>query len=130
MRKIFVNGTFDILHRGHLEMLLFAKEQGDFLTVAVDTDDRVKRLKGHTRPINSCVDRMLMLMHLKVVDAVANFETDDDLRELISKHDAMVKGSDYIGKDIVGQEVCKEIIFFNLVKGYSTSETIKRASLR
>jgi D-beta-D-heptose 7-phosphate kinase/D-beta-D-heptose 1-phosphate adenosyltransferase len=130
MRKIFVNGTFDILHRGHLEMLLFAKEQGDFLTVAVDTDDRVKRLKGATRPINTCADRMLMLMHLKVVDAVANFETDDDLRELISKHDAMVKGSDYIGKDIVGQDVCKEIIFFDLVKGYSTSETIKRASLR
>ena len=130
MRKIFVNGTFDILHRGHLEMLLFAKEQGDFLTVAIDTDDRVKRLKGDTRPINTCVDRMLMLMHLKVVDAVANFETDDDLRELISKHDAMVKGSDYIGKDIVGQDVCKEIIFFDLVKGYSTSETIKRASLR
>ncbi len=130
MRKIFVNGTFDILHRGHLEMLLFAKEQGDFLTVAVDTDDRVKRLKGPTRPINTCVDRMLMLMHLKVVDAVANFETDDDLRELISKHDAMVKGSDYIGKDIVGQDVCKEIIFFDLVKGYSTSETIKRITLR
>ena len=130
MRKIFVNGTFDILHRGHLEMLLFAKEQGDFLTVAVDTDERVKRLKGPTRPINTCADRMLMLMHLKVVDAVANFETDDDLRELISKHDAMVKGSDYIGKDIIGQEVCKEIIFFDLVKGYSTSETIKRASLR
>jgi D-beta-D-heptose 7-phosphate kinase/D-beta-D-heptose 1-phosphate adenosyltransferase len=130
MRKIFVNGTFDILHRGHLEMLLFAKEQGDFLTVAVDTDERVKRLKGPTRPINTCADRMLMLMHLKVVDAVANFETDDDLRELISKHDAMVKGSDYIGKDIVGQDVCKEIIFFDLVKGYSTSETIKRASLR
>lgn len=130
MRKIFVNGTFDILHRGHLEMLLFAKEQGDFLTVAIDTDDRVKRLKGATRPINTCVDRMLMLMHLKVVDAVANFETDDDLRELISKHDAMVKGSDYIGKDIVGQDVCKEIIFFDLVKGYSTSETIKRITLR
>ena len=130
MRKIFVNGTFDILHRGHLEMLLFAKEQGDFLTVAVDTDERVKRLKGPTRPINTCADRMLMLMHLKVVDAVANFETDDDLRELISKHDAMVKGSDYLGKDIVGQDVCKEIIFFDLVKGYSTSETIKRASLR
>ena len=130
MRKIFVNGTFDILHRGHLEMLLFAKEQGDFLTVAVDTDDRVKRLKGATRPINTCADRMLMLMHLKVVDAVANFETDDDLRELISKHDAMVKGSDYIGKDIVGQDVCKEIIFFDLVKGYSTSETIKRITLR
>jgi D-beta-D-heptose 7-phosphate kinase/D-beta-D-heptose 1-phosphate adenosyltransferase len=111
-------------------MLLFAKEQGDVLTVAIDTDERVKKLKGPTRPINSCVDRMLMLMHLKVVDAVANFETDDDLCELISKHDAMVKGSDYIGKDIVGQEVCREIIFFDLVKGYSTSETIKRITNR
>ena len=126
---IFIN---DLLIDAHTEALesLNTKEQGDFLTVAVDTDDRVKRLKGPTRPINTCADRMLMLMHLKVVDAVANFETDDDLRELISKHDAMVKGSDYIGKDIVGQDVCKEIIFFDLVKGYSTSETIKRASLR
>lgn len=126
MKKIFVNGTFDILHRGHLELLLFAREQGDFLTVAIDTDDRVKKLKGPERPINKCVDRMLMLMHLKTVNHVACFDTDDELRHLISQHDAMVKGSDYIGKDIVGQEVCKEIIFFDLVKGYSTSETIKR----
>jgi rfaE bifunctional protein nucleotidyltransferase chain/domain len=126
MRKIFVNGTFDILHRGHLELLLFAREQGDFLTVAVDTDERVRRLKGSTRPINSCADRMMMLMHLKVVDAVANFDTDEQLIDLISNHDAMVKGSDYIGKDIIGQEVCREIIFFDLIKGCSTSETIKR----
>jgi rfaE bifunctional protein nucleotidyltransferase chain/domain len=130
MRKIFVNGTFDILHRGHLELLLFAREQGDFLTVAVDTDTRVKRLKGHTRPVNSCVNRMLMLMHLRSVNAVVCFDTDEELIELISKHDAMVKGSDYIGKDIVGQEVCKEIIFFDLVEGYSTSETIKRITSR
>lgn len=125
MRKIFVNGTFDILHRGHLEMLLFAREQGDTLTVAIDTDDRVKRLKGPTRPINNCIDRMLMLQHLRPVDYVVYFETDKELINLISQHDAMVKGSDYIGKDIVGQEVCKEIIFFDLVKGYSSSGTIR-----
>ena len=125
MRKIFVNGTFDILHRGHLEMLLFAREQGDTLTVAIDTDDRVKRLKGATRPINKCIDRMLMLQHLRPVDYVVYFETDKELINLISQHDAMVKGSDYIGKDIVGQEVCKEIIFFDLVKGYSSSGTIR-----
>ena len=125
MRKIFVNGTFDILHRGHLEMLLFAREQGDTLTVAIDTDDRVKRLKGPTRPINNCIDRMLMLQHLRPVDYVVYFETDKELIDLISQHDAMVKGSDYIGKDIVGQEVCKEIIFFDLVKGYSSSGTIR-----
>lgn len=130
MKKIIVNGTFDILHRGHLELLLFAREQGDFLTVAIDTDERVKKLKGSTRPINSCVDRMLMLMHLKVVHKVLCFDTDEELIDIIKQHDAMVKGSDYIGKDIVGQEVCKEIIFFPLVKGYSTSEIIRRSSNR
>jgi len=125
MRKVFVNGTFDILHRGHLELLLFAREQGDFLTVAIDTDDRVKQLKGPTRPINKCVDRMLMLTHLRSVNAVVSFSTDEELIELISKHDVMVKGSDYIGKDIVGQEVCKEIIFFDLNDDYSTTKTIQ-----
>lgn len=130
MRKIFVNGTFDILHRGHLEMLNFAKHQGDWLTVAIDVDQRVKQLKGPQRPINSDYDRVYQLINLKSVDDVVVFHTDDDLRMLISQHDAMVKGSDYIGKDIVGQEVCREIIFFDLIKGYSTSETIKRIITR
>jgi D-beta-D-heptose 7-phosphate kinase/D-beta-D-heptose 1-phosphate adenosyltransferase len=126
MRKIFVNGTFDILHSGHLAMLLFAKEQGDYLTVAIDSDERIRTLKGPTRPIHSLIERVFMLSCLKPVDDVVSFHTDEELTNLISQHDAMVKGSDYIGKDIVGQEVCKEIIFFDLIKGYSTSETIKR----
>jgi D-beta-D-heptose 7-phosphate kinase/D-beta-D-heptose 1-phosphate adenosyltransferase len=130
MRKIFVNGTFDIIHRGHIQMLNFAKEQGDWLTVAIDSDARVKTLKGSKRPINSDYERMFLLMNLKAVDDVCIFSTDQELTQLISKHDAMVKGSDYIGKDIVGQEVCHEIIFFNLLKGYSTSETIKRIITR
>jgi rfaE bifunctional protein nucleotidyltransferase chain/domain len=125
MRKIFVNGTFDIIHRGHIQMLNFAKQQGDWLTVAIDSDDRVKSLKGPKRPINSDVERMFLLMNLKPVDSIYIFNTNEELIQLISQHDAMVKGSDYIGKDIVGQEVCREIIFFDLVKGYSTSETIK-----
>jgi bifunctional ADP-heptose synthase (sugar kinase/adenylyltransferase) len=69
-------------------------------------------------------------MNLKPVDAVFVFNSDEELTKLISEHDAMVKGSDYIGKDIVGQEVSREIIFFNLLKGYSTSETIKRIITR
>lgn len=130
MRKIFVNGTFDILHRGHIEMLNFAKQQGDWLTVAIDSDERVKSLKGPKRPINSDVERMFLLMNLRSVDSIYIFNTDGELAQLISQHEAMVKGSDYIGKDIVGQEVCREIIFFDLVKGYSTSETIKRIITR
>jgi D-beta-D-heptose 7-phosphate kinase/D-beta-D-heptose 1-phosphate adenosyltransferase len=129
-RKIFVNGTFDILHRGHIEMLEFAKSQGDFLTVAIDTDERVKKLKGPTRPINSANDRLFMLMSLRCVNAAVTFNNDEQLIKFISEHDAMVKGSDYIGKDIVGQQVCKEIIFYPLVRGYSTSETIKRIITR
>jgi rfaE bifunctional protein nucleotidyltransferase chain/domain len=130
MRKIFVNGTFDIIHRGHIELLNFAKEQGDWLTVAIDSDERVKSLKGSKRPINSDVERMFLLMNLKPVDSIYIFNTDEELTQLISQHEAMVKGSDYIGKDIVGQESCREIIFFNLLKGYSTSETIKRIITR
>jgi D-beta-D-heptose 7-phosphate kinase/D-beta-D-heptose 1-phosphate adenosyltransferase len=118
------------VHRGHIEMLNFAKQQGDWLTVAIDGDERVKSLKGSQRPINSDYERMFLLMNLKAVDDVCIFNTDQELTELISKHDAMVKGSDYIGKDIVGQEVCREIIFFDLIKGYSTSETIKRIITR
>lgn len=130
MRKIFVNGTFDIVHRGHIEMLNFARQQGDWLTVAIDSDERVKSLKGPTRPINTEDERRFLLMNLKSVDDVYIFDNDEELRYLISERDVMVKGSDYIGKDIVGQEVCREIIFFNLLKGYSTSETIKRIITR
>lgn len=125
MRTVFVNGTFDILHRGHLELLLFAREQGDRLTVAVDADERVKKLKGPSRPVNSCAERKFMLSCLSMVDAVASFSTDEELVELISQHDVMVKGTDYIGKDIIGQEVCKEIIFFDLNREYSTTKTIQ-----
>ena len=125
-KRIIVNGTFDILHRGHIELLNFAKNQGTFLTVAIDTDERVSRLKGPKRPINKVNDRAYILLNLRCVNSVVTFDTDERLSDYISQHDAMVKGSDYIGKDIVGQEVCKEIIFFDLVKGYSTSETIQR----
>lgn len=125
MRKIFVNGTFDILHTGHILLLNFAKQQGNFLTVAIDSDERVRQLKGEKRPINSELERSIMLANLKAVDEVVVFNSDLELIDLIRNHDAMVKGSDYIGKDIVGQEVCREIIFFDLIKGYSTSEKIK-----
>lgn len=125
MRKVFVNGTFDLLHKGHLEMLLFAREQGDYLTVAIDSDRRVKELKGDTRPINNENERMFMLRCLKPVDNVVIFDTDDELVNLISQQDVMVKGSDYRDKSIVGKDVCKELIFFELINGYSTTKKIQ-----
>lgn len=125
MRKVFINGTFDLLHKGHLEMLLFAREQGDYLTVAIDSDRRVKELKGDTRPINNENERMFMLRCLKPVDNVVIFDTDDELVNLISQQDVMVKGSDYRDKSIVGKDVCKELIFFELINGYSTTKKIQ-----
>lgn len=123
--RVFVNGTFDILHRGHLKLLTFAKQQGTSLTVAIDSDARVKQLKGSTRPINTEQDRALMLAYLRPVDQVVVFSTDAELRNLIASHDVMVKGSDYKDKPIIGIEVCKKLIFMDLVDGYSTTQKIQ-----
>ena len=125
MKTVFVNGTFDLLHEGHLRMLSFAKLQGDYLTVAIDSDDRVKKLKGETRPINSQQERAILLSYLKPVDKVVVFNTDDELISLISMHDIMVKGSDYKDKPIIGIDVCKQLMFFDLVDGYSSTSKIE-----
>ena len=127
MVKIIVNGTFDIVHRGHIELLNYAKGLGDWLLVCIDTDRRVKELKGHSRPINNQYDRQFMLQNLQAVDAVRFFDSAEELEEIcrIYEPDIMVKGSDYKDKPIVGSQYCKEIKFVDLVNGYSTTNTIK-----
>ena len=130
MKKIFVNGTFDILHTGHLELLAYAKSLGDHLIVAIDSDRRVKELKGSTRPINNQRERLTMLEAIRWVDQVYIFDTDNDLRGLIAECDIMVKGDDYRSQPIVGQEVCKQIVFFEKLDGYSTTNKIKDITSR
>lgn len=125
MRKVFVNGTFDILHTGHIALLDYAKSLGDKLTVGIDSNERVRMLKGSSRPINSELERSTLLNALKSVDEVFVFDTDIDLINLIQECDVMVKGSDYKGKHIVGQDICKEIVFFERLNGYSTTEKIQ-----
>ena len=130
--KIIVNGTFDILHRGHIELLEHAKSLGEFLLVCIDTDERVKELKGLDRPINNQNDRAFMLQGLKCVDAVWTFNSEKDLEQICEMYqaDIMVKGKDYEGKRIVGVEHCKEIKFVELVDGYSTTNIIQRITNR
>lgn len=130
--KIIVNGTFDILHRGHVELLEYAKGLGLFLLVCIDTDRRVKELKGDSRPVNSQSDRTFMLQRLKCVDAVWTFDSEEDLERIckVYQPDIMVKGSDYRDKRIVGSQYCKEIKFMDLVSGYSTTNIIQRITDR
>jgi rfaE bifunctional protein nucleotidyltransferase chain/domain len=126
MKKIFVNGSFDILHRGHIELLKYAKHLGDFLVVAIDTDDRIQQLKGSSRPINNQWDRKFILENIRSVDDVCLFGSDAELVALIQEYapDVMVKGSDYIGKTIIGAEYCKEIKFYDRTE-HSTTKTVQ-----
>ena len=127
MKTIVVNGTFDILHRGHLDILNRAKTLGDFLLVCIDTDERVKELKGNDRPINAEIDRLLLLANLKSVDMVLTFGSDQELENILKEYqpEIMVKGSDWKGKPIVGEQYCKEIVFIERTDDYSTTKTIQ-----
>lgn len=124
---VVVNGTFDILHRGHIKMLEYAKGLGDQLLVCIDSDRRVTELKGPTRPINNQQDRAFILQSLKCVDIVEFFDSTEELIKIIEmyKPDIMVKGSDYMGKPIVGESLCKEIKFYDRTE-HSTTEIIQR----
>ena len=128
MTKVIANGTFDILHLGHLRMLEFARNIKDsYVLVLIDSDDRVKELKGQDRPINSQQERKAMLEALRYVDEVKIFSSSDELVSMIREYapDIMVKGSDYIGKTIIGEQHCKEIQYFNYLNGYSTTNKIQ-----
>jgi rfaE bifunctional protein nucleotidyltransferase chain/domain len=126
MKRIFVNGTFDIVHRGHLELLEYAYNLGTVL-VAIDTDRRVQELKGTSRPINNQNDRAYLLRSLKFTSGVVTFDTDQELIDTIKSYqpDIMIKGSDYRNKPIIGAEYCREIKFYDIVNGYSTTKTIQ-----
>ena len=125
-KKIIVNGTFDLLHVGHIELLEYAKSLGDHLLVCIDSDSRVKQLKGESRPINTQDDRIKMLNALRCVDMVWVFDTKEKLIEQIERYqpDIMVKGSDYKGRSVVGEALCKQVIYYDRTE-HSTTKTIQ-----
>lgn len=127
VKTVFVNGTFDILHLGHIAMLNFAKIQGDRLVVGIDSDRRVKEKKGKNRPINSEGERKEMLLNLRAVDQVEIFDSDDELRALVKKHNPwlMIVGDDYKDKEVIGSEFANDLIFFRKLDGYSTTRKIQ-----
>jgi len=126
--RIIVNGSFDIIHLGHIRLLQYAKSfPNAYVYVLTDTDRRIKELKGKDRPINTEYERVSLLAELKSVDRVDVFDTDEELVNLIRdyKPDIMVKGSDYRNTPIIGSEFCKEIKFYDRLEKYSTTNKIQ-----
>ncbi len=128
---VFTNGTFDILHRGHIEYLAAARREGDVLVVGLNSDASIRRIKGPSRPINPMRDRACVLASLRSVDYVCIFGEDTPAR-LIDRliPDVLVKGADWSKRDIVGADVVEShggrVKRVRLTPGRSTTATIAR----
>jgi rfaE bifunctional protein nucleotidyltransferase chain/domain len=128
---VFTNGVFDLLHPGHVDVLLGARAQGRSLVVGVNSDASVKRLKGPSRPVRNAAERCYVLAALEAVDAVVTFE-EDTPRELITvvRPDVLVKGGDYTEESVVGASEVRgwggHIVIIPLTPGHSTTSTIER----
>ena len=122
------NGVFDILHKGHLELLKFAKQQGDRLIVGINSDASVKRLKGDDRPFNNAWVREQQLLQLPWVDQVVVFEQDTPI-DALKEHtqNVIVKGGDYTFDTVVGNDLA-EVIIFPTVEGFSTSNIVDKVN--
>ena len=125
--RVFVNGTFDLLHPGHIALLNYAKSLGNYVIVGIDTDDRGREKKGETRPIYNQDDRGLMLVALKAVDEVRYFDSDESLEALVKevKPDVMVVGSDWKDKSVIGSYWAADLKFFDRIEKYATTKTVE-----
>jgi rfaE bifunctional protein nucleotidyltransferase chain/domain len=130
-RVVFTNGVFDLLHPGHVDVLLGARRTGDALVVGVNSDASVQRLKGPERPVRGEAERCYVLAALAMVDAVVVFDEDTPF-ELIAalRPDVLVKGGDYTEASIVGAREVRaaggEVVVIPLTPGHSTTSTIER----
>jgi D-glycero-beta-D-manno-heptose 1-phosphate adenylyltransferase len=128
---VFTNGCFDILHRGHLDLLARAADMGNVLILGLNTDDSVRRLKGPERPVTNEQDRCFQAASLLCVDAVCLFD-EDTPEELIKtvKPDVLVKGGDYTIASVVGADFVTasggDVAIIPFVQGYSSTAIIDR----
>jgi rfaE bifunctional protein nucleotidyltransferase chain/domain len=132
---VFTNGCFDILHAGHVDLLQRAKELGDLLVVAINTDSSVQRMKGPNRPIIPEDERAELLAGLSMVDFVCTFDEDTPLEAIIKVHpDILVKGADWGINDIVGRAEVEgwggKVIALSLMQGKSTTGIVERVVAR
>jgi rfaE bifunctional protein nucleotidyltransferase chain/domain len=127
MKKVWLNGCFDVLHHAHFKMIEFASTFGDMIVIGIDSDMRVKELKGDDRPFHSEAERKYNLERIKGVGKVVIFDSSELLEELIKTYqpDVFVIGSDYKNKPIVGEKYTKSIVYFNRMDEFSTTKILK-----
>ena len=125
MKKVWVNGAFDILHIGHIRLLEYAASFGS-VRVGTDTNERIKEKKGKDRPYNTLKDRVEFLYSIKYVNSVITFSSNEELIESIREYkpDLMVIGDDYDYHTIIGIEYIPEVCFFKKIKDKSTTKIL------
>lgn len=130
-RVVFTNGCFDILHPGHTRYLYAARALGDYLVVAVNSDQSVRAIKGEGRPIQSQDDRTELLAALSCVDGIVIFDEDNPLKliQYLMPH-ILVKGGDWKEDEIIGADVVKKaggkVVRIPYISGFSTTEILKK----
>ncbi len=128
---VFTNGCFDVIHPGHVDILIRAKALGDKLIVGLNSDDSVKKLKGENRPILKQALRSMMLREMRSVDLVIIFD-DETPADLIAsiKPDILVKGADYAFSNVVGRELVEsyggKVVLLDLLNGFSTTDILQK----
>ena len=127
--KVWINGTFDIVHIGHIKLLEYASTLGT-VRVGIDSDNRVREKKGEGRPYNGIEDRMEFIRSIRFVDSVVSFDSDNTLIDCIKEWEPeiLVIGDDYNVDNIVGSDLFKQINFFNKLPNKSTTNILKLIS--
>ncbi len=124
--KVWVNGTFDVMHVGHIKLLEQASRLGT-VRVGLDTDERIRSKKGPTRPVNTLEDRMEFMKSIRYVDSVVSFGSNEELENRIKEWntDIMVIGNDYKYHEIIGGHLVEKVFFFDKIEGKSTTNILK-----
>jgi rfaE bifunctional protein nucleotidyltransferase chain/domain len=128
---VFTNGCFDVLHRGHIELLSKAADYGNRLIIGLNTDDSVRRLKGPSRPVQDEYSRAMILAALEFTGMVIFF-SDDTPEKLIEavNPDVLIKGGDYKAEEIVGYDFVTanhgKVVIIKFVEGFSTTSILNR----
>lgn len=130
-KTVWLNGTFDVLHMGHINLFSHARKlagMGGKVVIGTDSDQRIRELKGPSRPINNIFDRIGFLRAIKYIDGVVTFSSDDELEACIKRFtpDILLIGDDYRGKPIVGSQYAKKIVYFPRYGGLSSTMIINQ----